>query len=242
MDSVSRQLLLSSGVYGDPYFANVSLLLHFDGANGSTTFTDSSPTPKTVTALGGAAISTAQSKFGGASGYFDGNGDYLSVPHSSSLSLISGNFTIEARIYISSLSATGFVLIGKDGVFGTSYPQYRIMVPSSAKLTAFLGNGNGVSPVGTTYTGTTTISTGAWHHIAIVKSGSTLIGFLDGGIEFSAAAATMYEGSKPLLIGYEKDQPSSFFMHGYIDELRITKGVARYTTAFTPPTAPFPNS
>ena len=63
----------------DPQFGSVSLLLHGDGANGSTTIVDSSPTPKTVTAFGDAQISTAQSKFGGASIAFDGTGDYLSA-------------------------------------------------------------------------------------------------------------------------------------------------------------------
>jgi hypothetical protein len=61
----------------DPVFNNVSLLLHGNGTNGSTTITDNSPTPKTVTAVGNAQISTAQSKFGGASIAFDGTGDYL---------------------------------------------------------------------------------------------------------------------------------------------------------------------
>ena len=59
----------------DPDFANVSLLLHGDGTNGSTTIVDSSSSSKTVTAVGDAQISTAQSKFGGSSIYFDGTGD-----------------------------------------------------------------------------------------------------------------------------------------------------------------------
>jgi hypothetical protein len=71
----------------DPYFSNVSLLLHGDGANGSTTIVDSSPSPKTVTAVGNAQISTAQSKFGGSSLAFDGSGDYLTVQVALPLSL-----------------------------------------------------------------------------------------------------------------------------------------------------------
>ena len=75
-----RSLLWPPNAGEDPYYGNVSLLLYGDGANGSTTITDSSPTPKTVTAVGNAQISTAQSKFGGASIAFDGAGDYLIVP------------------------------------------------------------------------------------------------------------------------------------------------------------------
>ena len=72
------------------------LLLHFDGTDGSTTFVDSSPSGKTVTAVGNAQIDTAQYKFGGASGLFDGNGDYLSVPDSDDWYFGTGDFTIDA--------------------------------------------------------------------------------------------------------------------------------------------------
>ena len=224
---------------GDANYASVSLLLHCDGTNGSTTFTDSSATPKTVTANGNAQISTAQSMFGGASALFDGAGDYLSIAYSSALSLISGDFAVEAWIYLTTLTAGSQAIFDKDGVSGASYPQYTLLITSGGKLSAFLGNGNGVSPTGTTYTGTTTVTLNAWHHVALVKTGSTCKGFLDGAQEWSASAATMYEGSKALLIGYSAGQPSTAYFHGYIDELRITKGVARYTAAFTPPTAEF---
>jgi hypothetical protein len=83
----------------DPNFADVSLLLHGDGANGSTTIIDSSPTPKTVTAFGNAQISTAQSKFGGASIALDGTGDYASTGNSSDLLMGSAVFTIECWFY-----------------------------------------------------------------------------------------------------------------------------------------------
>ena len=224
---------------GDADFASVSLLLHGDGTNGSTTFTDSSATPKTVTANGNAQISTAQSMFGGASALFDGAGDYLSIAYSSALSLISGDFAVEAWIYLTTLTAGSQAIFDKDGVSGASYPQYALLITSGGKLSAFLGNGNGVSPTGTTYTGTTTVTLNAWHHVALVKTGSTCKGFLDGDQEWSASAATMYEGSKALLIGYSAGQPSTAYFHGYIDDLRITKGVARYTGTFTPPAAAF---
>ena len=226
---------------GDANYASVSLLLHCDGSNGSTTFTDNSPTPKTVTANGNAQISTAQSMFGGASALFDGAGDYLSIAYSSALSLISGDFAVEAWIYLTTLTAGPQTIFDKDGVSGASYPQYVLSITSGGKLAAFLGNGNGTSPTGTTYTGTTTVTLNAWHHVALVKTGSTCKGFLDGGQEWSESAATMYEGSKALLIGYSAGQPSAAYFNGYIDDLRITKGVARYTGTFTPPTAALPD-
>ena len=65
---------------GDPYYHATALLLPFTGANNSTTFTDASPNPKTITPYGNTKISTAQSKWGSGSGYFDGSGDYLTTP------------------------------------------------------------------------------------------------------------------------------------------------------------------
>jgi hypothetical protein len=66
-----------------------------DGANASTSFIDNSPTPKTVVANGNIQISTAQSKFGGASAYFDGSGDFLQIANNQDFNMGSGDFTIE---------------------------------------------------------------------------------------------------------------------------------------------------
>jgi hypothetical protein len=215
---------------------NTVLLLHGDGADASTVFTDE--TGKAVTAYGNAKISTAQSKFGGASILFDGNGDYLSCPHSSEFSLVSSDFTIEAWVYVVAHTAGNATIIGKDGVFNVSFSQYEMSFTTAGKFSAFLGNGNGVSPTGTSYIGATTVTVGAWHHVALVKAGTTCKGFLDGIQEWSSAAPVMYEGSKPLLIGYQTAQPSGNYLNGYIDDLRITKGLALYTANFTPPSAP----
>jgi hypothetical protein len=95
------------GVSGptDPYFSNVSLLLHGDGTNGSTTIVDSSASPKTLTAFGNAQISTAQSKFGGSSIAFDGTGDYLSISSSNDLTLGTSDFTLETWARLATVSA-----------------------------------------------------------------------------------------------------------------------------------------
>ena len=82
----------------DPYADNVSLLLNGNGDNGSTTFTDSSSYGHTVTPVGDAPLSTTHSKFGGASMYFDGSGDYLSIPDSDQFEIGSGEFPFEAWV------------------------------------------------------------------------------------------------------------------------------------------------
>jgi len=90
-----------------------SLILLCNGSNGSSIFTDSSPSPKTVTAHGNAQISTAQSKSGGSSAYFDGSGDFLTVPADADLQFGSGDFTVEAWVYPTTASGTRCIAAGQ---------------------------------------------------------------------------------------------------------------------------------
>ncbi len=97
-----------------------------DGTNGSTAFMDSGNNGKTVTAYGNAQVSTAQSKFGGASAYFDGNGDYLSTPDSDDFYLGNNDFTLEAWVYKNNTGSVNIVSQDQDGgntfwVWGMSY-------------------------------------------------------------------------------------------------------------------------
>lgn len=222
----------------DPVFNNVSLLLHGNGANGSTTITDSSPTPKTVTAVGNAQISTAQSKFGGSSIAFDGAGDALTVQNNVSLQMESGNFTIEFWIYFNSIS-------GYQTPFDKGYIQ-------AGGLLLQTGNGNGrliVYGAGVAViTETGAASTGNWIHYALVRSGTTLTLYRDGISSGSATNSTNFNNVNQMGIGAAGAaipaislNVGDFAINGYINDLRITKGVARYTANFTPPTAPFPD-
>ena len=222
----------------DTHFEKVSLLLRMDGTDGSTTFVDSSASSKAVTAIGGAKISTAQSKWGGASGYFDGTDDALSVPHASDLNLSSGDFSIELWLYLLG-NLAGAYLIDKDGVENTSYPSYGVTAGSGG-VALHLGSGNGTYSL-QSFVGSTPVSANAWHHAAFCRSGSTVYGFLDGVQQFATAqTAPMVDGGKKLNIG-ARYNGASFPLNGYIDDLRITKGLARYTADFTPPTAPLPS-
>ena len=225
---------------GDASFDSVSLLLHMDGSNSSTTFTDSSNNALTVTANGNAQISTAQSKFGGASCLLDGSGDYLTIPHNVALNLASGDFTIELWAYhVARPPSAEQQIVDKDGVVGSSFPSYQIQVTSSGTVNTLLGNGAGLSPSVTSYThGTMSLNT--WTHIAVCRTGTTIKTFLDGTQVTSTSQVTaMTDGGKSLYISRYAGGTSDF--NGYIDDFRITKGVARYTASFTPPTAPFPN-
>jgi hypothetical protein len=220
----------------DPQYGSVSLLLHGNGINGSTTITDNSPTPKTVTAFGNAQISTAQSKFGGASIAFNGvTPTALTVPITSDFWFDSGNFTIELWVRYNTTTGNQLVV----GQAGSGISQF-IIYTTGASLVYYLSSGgtsweiaNGVS-IGT-------VATGQWYHVALVRNGTTFTPYLNGTAgTTSTSSAALFRANTPIQIGSSSTRAFDLF-NGYIDDLRITKGIARYTANFTPPAAPFPD-
>lgn len=224
--SAIQQLIVSipaPAAGGDPNFASVALLLHCEGTNGSTTFTDTSGTPKTITATG-ATISTARSKFGTASGLFAGNVHRLAL---ASTITIPGDFTLEAQFYQTSAS--------------TNYPIIFSNTAGTAHFAVGLG---GSGAMGCTGLGGANItsSTGVvpmnqWVHIAWVRSGSTVTAYVDGVSVASGTGASSF--GVDLMGGLSI---VNYSLNGNLDEIRITNGVARYTGNFTPPTAAFPDN
>ena len=221
----------------DPYYGNVSLLLKGNGTNGSTTIIDSSPSPKTVTAVGNAQISTAQSKFGGASIAFDGDGDYLIVPSTGTPGDFgTGDFTVELWTFLVSRVNSYPCLVGNYSTFGAgSFALFAGHGSASGGTTKYQLALNGI---GFPSINAGTIIYNAWAHIAVVRSGPTISMYLNGvsiGSVTSSANLTGTTGS--LWIGSTGDNLASGEINGYIDDLRITKGIARYTSNFTPPGA-----
>lgn len=220
-------------VYGDGQ-ATVSLtwpgktvlLMHFDGANGSTTFTDA--VGHAVTRSGtGPAISTTQSKFGGASVTgFSGAGSYLSTPDAAELRL-SDNFTIEFWAYPTSTSDLMALFKGPDAAAADVatiefYNGALYIKPDGASGPTNVGG---------------SLTANAWHHVAVTKSGSTWTAYVAGakvGTLTSSAGFGTVGGA--LVIGNHGF--SSLPFAGYIDELRISS-VVRYTVNFTPATTAF---
>jgi hypothetical protein len=208
----------------DPNFSSVSALLHMNGSDASTTFTDSSSNNITITGYGNAQISTAQSKFGGASAYFDGSGDYLlSASSLEPFQMGTGNFTVEAFI------RPTVAVSGYRGLIGLQSGDFD---------TLYILNGALVWYISGTAAGTIAVDT--WYHVAASRQGTSLRVFIDGAlVNTSTNSNNMTFGR--LRIGSNGANTSEFF-RGWIDELRVTKGVARYTAAFTAPTAPFPDA
>jgi hypothetical protein len=212
----------------DPYYSNVALLLHFDGTNGSQSFTDNSPTPKTVTAAGaGATLTTSQFKYGTASLNLSGaSGAYVSSASNAAYNLGSGDYTIEGWIRTGS-SAGVFFDRYEPGVGGI-----QLEVLSGVMRQYINGAYRNIA--------TTALNNNAWHHIAATRSSNVLRLFVNGVLE---GGTTNYTDSVtrnvPVVLGATQSNTGRFT--GQIDDFRLTVGVARYVSNFTPPAAAFPN-
>lgn len=204
----------------DPYWANVVSLLHFDGANNGTTFTDEAGL-LAWTAAGGATTTTAAAKYGAGGGQFHPNGARITssagIPGG-----MPGDFTIEAWVYPTDM------VVGAIARWATS------------NRAIYLNTGATVA----WYTGTTmnnltgALSTNTWHHIAVVRQSGSIKVYVDG----ASTGATYIDStdlSTAFTVGGDAFNQES---KANLDEFRVTKGIARYTSNFSPPSGPFPNS
>ena len=167
-------------------------------------------------------------KFGTGSIYFDGTGDELRIP-SSELFNFAGDFTIEFWIYKTESTTSGQY----DGILYRS-TDWRFKFQQSDNV---INYDNGTDAQLINYTGSPAMLNN-WHHIAFVRNGSTLTGYVDGTSYGSVTESGAFTATADLLIG----ENGTDHLGGYIDELRITKGVARYTgSSFTVPTKAFAN-
>ena len=219
-----------STTVGDLHFPKVKLLLPFDGSNGATSTTDSSNANNSVTFVGTAQLSTAQSKFGGSSLLLDGNSDYVYVANSDLGTTSTESFTIEFWTY----------LIGGTDSQVNFYSEYNgasngISFEKTSGNVLKVWNGDS-----TRITGTTTISTGQWYHMALSGTSGSYKLFLNGTQEGSTSSNGFTAGTTNKYIGsfYWAGLGGAVrFVNGYIEDFRITKGEARYTSNFTPPTS-----
>jgi len=218
----------------DINYANVALLLRANGTNGSHVFSDSSLLPKIVSTVGAPLISTDQSRFGGASVYLDGSDDYLTAPSSADFDF-SADFTVEAWIRPSRVVGTNAVVcrqeIGTGAVF-----QFRL---NDSVLQGVL-RGTGGIDIHVLSGGVVTTNT--WQHVAFARRAANTYLFLDGDLVASGTSSVIVIPSvaRPLILGAVDDgsTPTSFFQ-GFIDEVRVTNTVSRYTSSFTPQDSAF---
>jgi hypothetical protein len=201
--------------------------MNFNGSNGSTTFTDSSPLALTATAQGSAVVSTTQSKFGGSSLYLDGSGT-VTIPYNAAFDFGDGDFTIEAWVRPSSPDLNTPYGIVCAGGFSSGWAAYSnggdIQTSLNTGSPSWGGNSLGASP-----------AEGVWSHIAFTKQGTLCRCYVNGVLNGTATISGAFNAnSEQLTIGSDRSSGGYKFV-GYIDDLRIVKGIALYTANFTPP-------
>lgn len=215
--------------------ANTLLLLHMDGTDGSTTFRDDNGKGRAkvgVSAVGDAQIDTAQSQFGGSSAAFDGTGDYLKGYPEDLTAFGTNDFTVEGWFRINSTGIVQYILDTRNAAGSTSN-SIVLQVRNDNKIYFFSNGANRIIS-------TSTITTGQWYHIALVRQGGTATLYLDGSSEgtWTGISATSFVASQFLLGTYHAT--TAAYWNGYMDEFRVSD-TARYTSSFTPSTEPFQN-
>ena len=224
---------------GDTNFDKVELLLPFDGANDATSTTDESDNNHTVTFNGSADISTAQSKFGGSSLYLPGgSNDWVNIAGSSDFNFGTDDFTIELWIYRTGTSY-GFVIETRGGEDTTSTDGIGLTIGSGGNNEILVAvNRSNVISINQDHQ-----TNDQWQHFAIVREGSTMTLYIDGTARGTGSNSTNFNRSRPFRLGnFHGSSSGGYGFPGYIDDFRVTKGLARYTSNFTPPSAAHPTS
>ena len=210
-------------------------LLHFDGANGSTVFVDSSSYGHTITPTGDAEISTAQSVFGGSSAYFDGSGDNLALGN---VAIGTQAFTLDFRVRVTAGDRNN-VAVSLGG--GNEAPTSGFILTMNYNYAPY--NYVLLYAGDTRIQHTSPLPANEWHHIALVGDGGAdgarnLKLYLDGTQVGSTYTVDYNYPSKPLLLGVDEDTPDDCLL-GYIDEFRLRVGEAVWSGNFTPPAAAY---
>lgn len=182
---------------------------------------------KVVNVYGNTSIDTTIKKFGMGSGHFTTPGDLLYLVNATDFQFETGAYTKEAFVYLSTSSVDQYIF--NKGTIGAS-TTFGLSINSSNKLTGHHGP--------SVFTGTNSLTTGVWYHVAISRdSANTTRIFLNGNLEsYNTSTANITNGAGLTVGGVEENAALS--LKGYIDEVRVSS-VGRYTTSFTPPTSAF---
>lgn len=212
---------------GDVHWDKVAALLHFDGD-----LTDK--TGKIWTARGSASVSDAQSVFGGKSLKTPSANSSITAPHHADFDFSDGDFTIELWVYL--INRTGY------GVFVSKRLNGGFQAPFTIQQ-----GGNGIGTIFCAskalgqwhvYIIGSSLQLNTWAHLAFVRNGDVFTGYINGNsVGSTTVSGALLSNSNVVSVGADGD--NAYGIDGYIDEFRITKGVARYTADFTPPELAF---
>lgn len=229
-----------------PPFANVSVLLHGDGS-----FTDNSFIQATFSATGGPSIAANPDTVGTYNDFSTdsieiGAAGYLSAPDNAAYALGS-TFTVEAFLYLGNYGTGGdapvsgvwFDTRSGNGNSDGLYIGFNKTTPPGEMTGTVVIGGNGLSHIGEVQ-----VPTDEWVHLAIVAYGNnTCAVYINGVRDGDAFSFALAPSLQSLTIGQDFQRNDTYAFNGFLNEIRVTKGVAVYSgAAFTPPTAPFPNA
>jgi hypothetical protein len=169
---------------------------------------------------------------------FDGTGDYLASAYTPAQDLGTGNFTIELWAYWSSLSATTGLFQKAYTTDGNTWQGIHVFVSTAGTINFETNDTLSNGTTGARISSSSNVNTGTWYHIAFVRSSGTTSIYLNGTSVGSGSNSGSCDNTYGLQVGIARPN-TNWVMNGYIDDLRITKGIARYTTTFTPPTRAF---
>lgn len=224
---------------GDPFWSNVILFVHGEGADASTSFIDHSLIGRALTANGNVQNDTGQDVHG-ESILLDGTGDYISAADAADIRLDgasgSADFCFECYAFITNLAHNN-TLISKLTSGNTGY---RLFVSSAGKLTLnFLAAG----VVRLSVVSANSVPTNQITHLALSRASGTGRVFIDGNLEATAAQTAAPTAGNTAIMGMGWDiRSGASGFEGSFNWCRLTSGVPRYTASFTPPATPLPMS
>jgi len=221
------------------------LLLHLDGTDTSTTFTDSSVLGgHTFTAGGGAQLDTAKAKFGSSSLLLNGTDAFIKLAtHSQDFAFLRGDFTLDFWLWRFTAGASHVLFdcrpvsfTGGDsgpGAVPIAFLQLSLLADNTLQL--FVDQSGRIN-------GTTALTTGQWYHVALTRSGNDHRLFLDGvqeGYTYTADWDYHCAFGRPYFGASSFIEAGQAFTDGWMDEIRVLRGQAAWTANFTPPTAAY---
>ena len=231
-----RAMMAAAGVADGGNDSYTVLLAHMDGTDDAQVFTDSGAGPNcphTMTAEGNVKTENTQKKFGTTSAYFDGTGDHIALAGSNDWAFGSEDFAIDCWIRLDSVAAEEWILnIGPSA-------NDRLGIAIHDVLGAYVYFKIGGADVGNFTQGAVTgWAVNTWYHVALVRNGSSWVFYRHGTSIATNTNSTAVPDFGALYVGTHYATGASSF-DGYIDELRISKGIARWTANFTPPNAAY---
>jgi concanavalin A-like lectin/glucanase superfamily protein len=221
-----------AGQNGNDSFTKI--MLHMEGSNGGTVFTDDNFSgARHAWTAHSATTSTSAAKFGTTGLDCGAGAGYIDTPDSADYTLGANDFTVDCWFNVQGGGGASRYLFGQMDSGGTVWSIVGLLAPANT-LSFRIQTGSSLALIGST-----AIASAGWHHFAGVRSGGSLKMFLDGALESSAAiSGSVVDSADTFAVGRGGASAGSQW-NGFMDEFRLSVGIARWTANFTPPSLPY---